>query len=390
MSLATFLIPIVDFILWLIRWVEPLILKLRVSKMGYDNPRVRHVVGKTGYWLHAYQLTYPNVYKWLKTRGDLFPMAIQVQTINRCNAACSFCPHPYTIHLQEKQIMDDALYSKIVDECVTEPNLYGFVPMSKNEPLLDTKMEQRVKEFKSKAQPHQAVELVTNGSPLTPARAQRLIEAGVDLITVSVNAAREETYKKVMAGLSWKQVMDNLEALSKMELSKVNIYLRFVSEQANRGDLQSFRKRWKQFNLFTFTVNNRSGTVREYERKVIHYDDFGQRLKRILGSRLYPVCPYVFSLVHVLENGDVPMCANDWANRDILGNVRTQTIREIYNSPRINEIRELMAQGRFEEIEACRECSFYHEWMKPLESDGKDPKCFSYRSNNMIAGKSER
>jgi radical SAM protein with 4Fe4S-binding SPASM domain len=368
MNLATFVIPIVDFILALLRYADPFLLKLRVSKTGYENHRVRHMVGKTGYWLHAYQLTYPNIYKWLKTRDSLFPMAIQVQTINRCNAACSFCPYPYTIHLQEKKTMDDALYSKIVDECVTEPNLHGFVPMSKNEPLLDIKIEQRVKEFKSKAQPHQAVELVTNGSPLTPTRAQRLIDAGVDLITISVNAAREETYNKVMVGLSWKQVIGNLEALSKIELSTVNIYLRFISEQANRADLKLFRKRWKHFNLFTFTVNNRSGTVREYEKMVIHYDDFVQRIKRIVGSRIYPVCPYVFSLVHVLENGDVPMCANDWANRDVLGNVRSQTIREIYNSPRMNEIRALMAQGRFEEIDACRECSFYHEWMEPLEA----------------------
>jgi radical SAM protein with 4Fe4S-binding SPASM domain len=326
------------------------------------------MVGKTGYWLHAYRLSYPNIHKWLESRGELFPMVIQIQTINRCNAACGFCPYPYTIHLQAKQIMDDALYSKIVEECVAEPDLHDFVPMSKNEPLLDIKMEQRVREFKSKAQPHQMVELVTNGSPLTPARAQSLVDAGVDLITVSVNAAREETYNKVMVGLSWKQVMGNLEALSKMELSKVNVYLRFVSEQSNRVEVKSFRRRWKHFNLFTFNVNNRSGTVRDYEMKVINYDDPVARVKRIAGSHTYPVCPYVFSMVHVLENGDVPMCANDWANRDILGNVRSQTIREIYNSPRMNEIRELMVQGRFEEIEACRECSFYHEWMKPLEA----------------------
>ena len=387
MSLATFLAPIVDFILLLLRRVDKFILKLRVSKTGYDNPRVRYMVGTTGYWLHAYRLTYPNIHKWLKTRGDLFPMVIQVQTINRCNAACGFCPYPYTIHLQDKRIMDDALYSRIVNECVAESDLHDFVPMSKNEPLLDVKMEQRVAEFKAKAKPHQMVELVTNGSPLTPARTQRLMEAGVDLITVSVNAAREEIYNKVMVGLSWKQVMGNLEALSKTELSKVNVYLRFVSEKGNRGDLQLFRKRWKHFNLFTFTVNNRAGTVRDYEMKTINYSDFVERLKRIIGSRIYPVCPYVFSLVHVLENGDVPMCANDWANRDVIGNVRTQTIREIYNSPRMNEIRELMAQGRSEEIEACRECSFYHEWMKPLESNGKDSKGFYRQLNKTLTEK---
>ena len=265
--------------------------------------------------------------------------------------------------------MDDVLYTKIVDECVAEMDLHDFVPMSKNEPLLDVKMEQRVAEFKAKAQPHQVVELVTNGSGLTPISAQRLMDAGVDLITVSVNASNEETYNKVMIGLLWKQVMSNLEALTKMDLSMVNIYLRFVADQTNKRELKVFRKRWKQFNLFQFNVNNRAGTVRNYEKMTMKYNNFIAWIRRVGGSRVYPVCPYIFSLLHVLENGDVPMCSNDWHNREVLGNVRTQTLREIYNSPRMNQIRETMSRGRFEEIEACLECSFYHDWMKhPLKS----------------------
>ena len=274
--------------------------------------------------------------------------------------------------------MDDTLFTKIVDECAAEKDLHDFVPMSKNEPLLDTKMEQRVAEFKSKAQPHQMVELVTNGSALTPTRAQRLMDAGVDLITVSVNASNEETYNKVMVGLSWKQVMRNLEALSKMNLEKVNVYLRFVSQQKNSRELRGFRKRWKRFSLFMFDVNNRAGTVRDYDSKAVKHSNFVTRLMRVGGSRVYPVCPYVFSMAHVLENGDVPMCSNDWHNREVLGNVNTQTIREIYNSPRMNQIRELMMQGRFEEIEPCRECSFYHDWMKSPLAPGKSDWPFDF------------
>jgi radical SAM protein with 4Fe4S-binding SPASM domain len=362
--LLKFLYSLVDLIVLSFLWVDMRLLPLRVSRTGYDNPRVRNMVGVLGYSSHTYHLTLPNIHKWLKHKSDLFPMVIQVQTINRCNAACEFCPYPYTVHLQEKRIMDDVLYTKIVDECVAENELHDFVPMSKNEPLLDVKLEQRVAEFKAKAQPHQMVELVTNGSGLTPIRAQRLMDAGVDLITVSVNASNEETYNKLMVGLSWKQVMNNLEALSKMSLSMVNVYLRFVADQQNKKELKVFRRRWKHFNLFMFNVNNRAGTVRNYEKMVMRYNDFISRIRRVGGSRVYPVCPYVFSMVHVLENGDVPMCSNDWHNRDVMGNVRTQTIREIYNSPRMNQIRELMRGGRFEEIDACRECSFYHDWMK--------------------------
>lgn len=373
MLLVKLLYPLADLIIFLFLIFDRILQSLRVSKTGYDNPLVRNMVGTTGYMSHAYHATLPNIRKWLRHRSPLFPSVLQVQTINRCNAACEFCPYPYTVHLQEKRVMEDALYSKIVDECVREADLRDFVPMSKNEPLLDVKMEQRVAEFKAKAQPHQMVELVTNGSGLTPTRAQRLMQAGVDLITVSLNASNEQTYNRVMLNLSWKQVMGNLEALSKMDLSRVNVYLRFVVDQTNRRELLAFRKRWGHFNLFQFNVNNRAGTVRNYEKMVMKYNEWLSRLRRIGGSRLYPVCPYVFSLMHILENGNVPMCSNDWGDREILGNLREQSIREIYNSPRMNEIRELMLQGRFEEIEACRECSFYHDWMKsPLAPNKAD------------------
>jgi radical SAM protein with 4Fe4S-binding SPASM domain len=67
--------------------------------------------------------------------------------------------------------------------------------------------------------------------------------------------------------------------------------------------------------------------------------------------------------MHVLQNGDVPMCANDWHNREILGNVNQDSLRAIYNSPRMKEIRGLMAQGRYADIPACKDCSFWKEWL---------------------------
>jgi radical SAM protein with 4Fe4S-binding SPASM domain len=47
----------------------------------------------------------------------------------------------------------------------------------------------------------------------------------------------------------------------------------------------------------------------------------------------------------------------------ILGNVRQQSIRTIFNSPRLQAIRQLMRHGRYDEIEPCRTCSFRHEWL---------------------------
>jgi len=290
---------------------------------------------------------------------------LQVQTINRCNATCAMCPYPYTIHLQPRQVMDDALFTKIATECAQEPTLRDFVPMAKNEPLLDPKLEARIAQFKAMAAPHQMVELVTNGSALTPQRFARLVASGVDLLTISLNAATESTYREVMGGLSWTQTMRNLAAIQQSDMRQVNIFLCFVKQRANAADYRSFVRRWRKagFNLMTFEINNRAGTVRGYGQLATVKRQFAQALRKRIGQQLFPACPYAFSIMHVLENGDVPFCANDWQNRLILGNARDQSLRAIFNSPQIQTLRELMRQGRYDEIAPCRDCSFRQEWL---------------------------
>ena len=335
------------------------------SQTGFANPRVRHITGWT-YQYYLYTVVSPNIEKWLAQRGDLFPHVLQVQTINRCNAACQMCPYPYTVHLQPKQVMNDAIFSKIVAECAGHPDLHEFVPMSKNEPLLDPKLEGRIAEFKAAAGPHQLVEVVTNASALTPKRYEKLLQSGLDLLTISLSAHSEATFNKVMQGLSWVQVRKNLEALSKAPTRKINVMLRFVRQRDNDAEFPAFRRYWrgKGFNVVPFNLNNRAGVVKNYADIL---PAAGHRIEEIsrhaMGRRYLKVCPHAFSLMHVLENGDVPLCANDWENREILGNVQTNTLAEIYNGPRFQEIRQMMLDGRYKEIPACKDCSFWKDWL---------------------------
>jgi len=336
------------------------------SKTGWDNPRTGHITSGM-YILRNAWITCDNIDNWLEDRRELFPTALQVQTINRCNATCVMCPYPYTIHLQPREVMDDALYSKIVEECASEESFKAFIPMSKNEPLLDVKLEDRISEFRKLAKPDMVVELVTNGSALTPARFEKLVNSGVDLLTISLSAFTEATYQRIVQGLSWKQLKKNLEAvISSPLLSKTNIFLRFIQQQGNGAEYPAFQRYWRKrgLNVVGFEVNNRSGSLKGYELLTLPKSFFFRRLRKAMGRRYYKgICPHAFSVMHVLQNGDVPLCANDWDNHDLLGNVQNSTLREIYNSPRMNEIRELMAQGRYEDISACKDCSFWKDWL---------------------------
>lgn len=358
---------ILDLVLIVTNWTLIHLFPFFRSKTGWDNPNVRNVTSLT-YLLSGTWVTSPNLEDWRANRNaELFPAVLQVQTINRCNASCQMCPYPYTVHLEPRAVMDDALYSKIITECASEDEFVELVPMAQSEPLLDVKMESRIAEFKRIAKPHQMVEIVTNGSALTPVRFQRLVESGVDKITFSLSAFTEATYNTIIEGLSWKQIIRNLEAIAISPLrSKVNIFLRYVRQTGNESEFPAFNKYWrgKGFNVVAYEVNNRSGALENYDRLKPFKSFLFKKIRKSMGRVLFKnTCPHAFGIMHVLSNGDVPLCANDWHHRHLLGNVRTQSIREIYNSKGIKDIRELMEQGRFEKIDACRDCSFFHEWL---------------------------
>lgn len=343
----------------------------RRSRTGYANPRVNRLRHRWGFAWHSYLCTKPNLDAWLADRRPIFPSVVQVQTINRCNAACEFCPYPTTVAHQPRRTMDAATWTKIVTECAAEPGLRTFVPMSKNEPLLDPLLDARIAEFDRVRQPHHIIELVTNGSALTPQRVRSLAASGLDLMSVSVNAADRATYERVVKKLSWERVTAHLDHLAQADLPTLNVYVRFTKDLTNRREARAFRRRWKQLNLFGFNVNNRGGALEGFERYHVRYSAAFEWLRRQAMQAVYPVCPYPFGLVHVLENGDVPFCLNDWGDHQVLGNVRDTSLRELYNSPQMNRLRELIVAGRYDEIDACRDCSFHHDfWRRGTRAAG--------------------
>ncbi len=349
------------FALWLLKIVTA----LSRSNSGYSNPLTKRLT-PLGYALSARDMLYPNIRKWQQGSRELFPSIVQVQTINRCNGSCIMCPYPYTVHLEKKALMENITFSKIVEECTREDHLQAFIPMAQTEPLLDPKLAARIREFKSKSTDHQRVELVTNGTLLTEHKLQELVDSGLDIISISVNATNERTYLNIMKGLSWEKVMANLEAISKRDLSRVNIFVRFIKQKDNYKEFQVFKKYWrnKSFNVLGIEVNNRSDSLQAFTD--IKVPDNTKTIwktfvRKNVAKKIFPVCPYAFSHMHILHNGDVPLCINDFEHREIIGNIHQNTMKEIYNSKRFHEVRTLMSEGKYDEIETCRHCTLWNE-----------------------------
>jgi radical SAM protein with 4Fe4S-binding SPASM domain len=66
-------------------------------------------------------------------------------------------------------------------------------------------------------------------------------------------------------------------------------------------------------------------------------------------------------MTSILHDGQMLMCVHDWGRKVVLGNVRDATIAELWNGERMREVRRLVSERRYDELDACRDCSLVRD-----------------------------
>ena len=295
-----------------------------------------------------------------------FPAVIQLQTINACNAACTMCPYPLFKGRFTRGRMDDALFEKITSEISEHPEVDTFVPMLQNEPFLDRHILRRVKEFKARTGGRVAVELVTNGAFLTAETVELIRDSGLDVLDISLDAISPEVYRKVRIGLDYEQVLAGVNRVIDARLPHTAVFVRLVRVRENFREVKAFARAWKAKGVpvFIYSANSRAGSLPDFDEQLRVPEaevPWSQRLERRAVRAYLHHCPVPFAGAAIVNNGDVLLCTQDWGRREVLGNVREQTLAEIWNGPRMREIRTLIARRRYGEVPSCSDCSLWRD-----------------------------
>ena len=294
-----------------------------------------------------------------------FPLTLLIQTQSFCNGRCSMCPYPITSQKMEQGKMEWELFRKIADEAAAEPLLATALFELHNEPLLDKRTFDCIKYIKS-ITPDKRCALVTNGELLDKFSLTEIIESNLDFLTISLNAYSKEVFERVNIGLDYDRVMKNIARLLSDKTTRRKLGLSFVVTEQNVHEVPKATMHWRKQGIRTRVISeiaNRAGTLDSFERLRLKTDyrdtPFLVRLWRRLMSAAGKVtgCHLPFSQMNVLFNGDVIICCHDWNRATVVGNVKTSSLREIWNSDRMNEIRRIMLKKSYQQLESCRECS---------------------------------
>jgi MoaA/NifB/PqqE/SkfB family radical SAM enzyme len=263
--------------------------------------------------------------------------------------------------------MDQKLYADILDMLKKAGTVRLLSPMLQSEPLLDPFIIDRIKLAKKVLGWETMVSIVTNGSLLTPKVAHSLVEAEIDRIEISIDAMDEGTYQKLRPGLSFSRIMENTKKLL-FNYSDIDVVVRFLYHKENRGQERIFKRYWRRKGadiLFTPIVN-RAGFVDEFDKmrrtKYGPWKYFKKYLWRLLvrfvsGADEPSKCVLPFSWMYILVDGKAVLCCHDWGPIDIVGNLQTQTLEEVWNGDKLNMYRHLLWTNMYSKSHVCRNCS---------------------------------
>src|SRR5262249_30905031 len=118
------------------------------------------------------------------------PVCVYLETTNRCNLLCTTCPRTYE-ELEPPADMSWGLFTSIVDQI---PDLQRAVLQGVGEPMLVKNLPKMVRYLKDRGT---YVLFNTNGTVLNERNGRALIEAGLDELRVSLDAATAESFRAV-------------------------------------------------------------------------------------------------------------------------------------------------------------------------------------------------
>lgn len=138
------------------------------------------------------------------------PVCLYLETTNRCNLLCTTCPRTYE-ELEPPADMSWELFTSIVDQI---PDLERCVLHGVGEPMLVKDLARMVRYLKDRGT---YVLFNTNGTVLNETNGRAMIDAGLDELRVSLDAATAASYRAVRGKNYFDRILRNVRAFRELQ-----------------------------------------------------------------------------------------------------------------------------------------------------------------------------
>ncbi|HYA42710.1 MAG TPA: radical SAM/SPASM domain-containing protein [Syntrophobacteraceae bacterium] len=297
------------------------------------------------------------------------PFVVYLEPSGYCNLKCKFCPHGVAGSPLKKDIMSLELFKKVIDDLTAFPEKIKLMRVCGNGDPLTNKALVSMVEYAHERQVLERIELISNGVLLTPHLIENLPHF-VDRIVISIEGLSADDYLRICGvRVDFEKLVWNIGALhgSKGEcVLHVKIHHAAVPTAEKREEfLTTFGRICDEIfveNLVPMWPQCDS----PYSSSVFRYNN-GDVVKR-------KVCAQIFKGVQVQADGEVLPCCVDWKRVNLLGNVKDEPLRDIWNGSRMRKLQIDHLSGKKARLKLCRDCAM-NDYCEVDNLDGHAQEC---------------
>lgn len=283
-----------------------------------------------------------------------FPSQIIMDITEICNLACTHCPHPdfaKSEHYSGRHL-DPALNEKMIEEV----RKYGqgktqYIRYTSNgEPLIHPNGYDLIQA----AVDHSGVyvTITTNGIIMNEKRTQKLLESGVHLIDISLDAFKPETYAKIRVkgnlNITRGNVLRLIEWVRESK-SKTKVVVSFVEQPQNTNEVRDFEKYWQDAGA-SYVVIRR---LHSHSGAVIKVADINRTKQQ---SETRRPCLYPWERVTINARGDLAFCPSDWVHGSFVADYRNTTIHAEWQGKFYQALRKAHSSNNYGNHGFCGNC----------------------------------
>ena len=278
-----------------------------------------------------------------------YPTTVVLELVNRCDLECVMCYQGFR-NDAEKFTVDEKMLDKIFDDF--KKNKLSALMLTASEPLLYKHFDKVLK--RAEEAEIMDVFIFTNGNLLNEKNSRLILNSCVTRLFVSIDAATEETYNKVRIPVSKRLLEEN--RLRKLENNVKNFIklkndlnkrlpltrVSFVALKENSHEVELFKSKWE--NIVDSVEIQRETSIKVYD-KIKNYR--GKELKNYN-------CNKPWGDMAIYSNGLVGPCCNLVGRKTPIGNIKDNSIKEIWNGSKMTELRNGFKNNNPNDI--CKSC----------------------------------
>ncbi len=285
------------------------------------------------------------------------PFAVSVEPTNKCNLNCPECPTGNNSLTRKKGEMNLLLFEKLIQSIYKKTfylNLYF-----QGEPLLNSNITEMITIARSYKM---YVVISTNGQLLNEKIACNIVKSGLSKIIISIDGYSQHTYEKYRKGGNLEKVKQGIINLikAKNKLNKNNpvITVQILVNRYNENEISNLVNWLKSLgkikvSLKSMQIYNDYNYLPENKkfRRYVFTSEGWKNKKKILNK-----CFRIWSQCVITYDGCVVPCCFDKNADNIVGNINTITLKQIWKGQDFNKFREKVLKKRHDII-MCNNCT---------------------------------